>query len=269
MAPVTTPVQAPAASSSAPESTTRSSSASCSSSLPPEDDVMLHVISFCDHFDVSKLIFVSHRFRDLVDLRMKAVVEPFFCNGDYINLEREEWPPVKYKTQFRPQRHADIMEEMKYVEDMGVILGHNPTLNWERSEYEMKDSILSSNLADRKHLVLLALHHCDIDAFFDNKCDMVENNTQADQVRKERFHLYAQDFLMKDDEVNELDFVADDEEPPEYGESECPWSIKLKLCNETIDKASAIKIFFKLWRTNRQEYQHDTLWVSFGLDRPE
>jgi hypothetical protein len=100
---------------------------------------------------------------------------------------------------------------------------------------------------------------------------MDENNSQADQVRKERFHLHAQDLLMKDDEVNELDFVANDEELPEYvyGESECPWSIKLKLCNETIDKASAIKIFFKLWRTNRQEYQHDTLWVSFGLDRPE
>ena len=100
-----------------------------------------------------------------------------------------------------------------------------------------------SNLADRKHLVELVLHHCDVDAFFGNKCETDENNSQADQVRKERFHLHAQDLLMKDDEVNELDFVADDEEPPEYGESECPWSIKLKLCNETIDKASAIKIF--------------------------
>ena len=78
MATVMIPVQGPASATSA-EFT---SAASCCSSLlmDQDDNVMLHVISFCDHVAFSKLIFVSHRFRDLVDLRMKAVVEPFFCN---------------------------------------------------------------------------------------------------------------------------------------------------------------------------------------------
>ena len=38
--------------------------------FPTNDDTMLHMISFCNHVAVSKLLFVSHRFRKLVDARM-------------------------------------------------------------------------------------------------------------------------------------------------------------------------------------------------------
>ena len=47
--------------------------------FPTDDDTMLHMISFCGHVAVSNLLFVSHRFRKLVDARMKSIVDAACC----------------------------------------------------------------------------------------------------------------------------------------------------------------------------------------------
>lgn len=177
--------------------------------FPTNDDTMLHMISFCGHVAVSKLLFVSHRFRKLVDARMKSIVDAAFCLGSPVTFKREEWC-TEYTIELRP--------------------------------------LQSFPGGDREHLVQLALDHCDLRSLFHVDFTGDKNVARAEVARRKRFIENAKDMLMEDDELIQTDFVAPDEPQPHFdfedeSEFEKPWTISLEQCGEITRKTEAIEVF--------------------------
>ena len=263
MATVMIPVQGPASATSA-EFT---SAASCCSSLlmDQDDNVMLHVISFCDHVAFSKLIFVSRRLGDLVDSIMRPEIDGFFRGAD-IDCGRFKGRRgelglffIHYRTRGGGAQLDLIALMMSDYEDVtGKRKEDFTEMDYRRIAHEAAKEAIGVNLAERKSLVMLIHWHiyyyCDIDALFQKDREAEELN-EVEQARKQRFVENWKGLLMENDEVNELDFVADDEDQAD--ELAEPWSISLR-CNETIDNASAIKLFF-------EEFGH----MSTSDDSPE